>query len=221
MGSREAAARAALLAAIAGGVSYMAAEPLHLGHPVMTAWKGSGVGLLAVYAALRARSLDGWLIALVMALGATGDVLLEVIGLTKGALAFLAGHLVAIGLYWKNRRAGLGALDWLAAAILVPATVGTAYLLPGDRAAAAGLALYATGLSLMAATAWLSRFPRHWVALGAVMFLVSDLLIFARSGPLAGEAWVGVFVWSLYFGGQAMIAMGVTTSLSGSRPAAA
>lgn len=220
METREAAAKAVLLTAIVGGVSYMAAWPLHLAHPVMTAWKGSGVSLLAVYAALRARSLDGWLIALVLALGAAGDVLLEVIGLTKGALAFLAGHLVAVGLYWKNRRAGLGALDWLLAAALIPATVVTAYLLPGDRAAAPGVALYATGLSAMAASAWLSRFPRPSVALGAVMFLVSDLLIFARSGPLAGEAWVGVFVWSLYFAGQAMIAMGVTSALSGPRPAA-
>ncbi|MFC3070708.1 lysoplasmalogenase [Phenylobacterium soli] len=219
MGWKDAAARAALIAAFVGGASYMAAWPLHLDHPVMTAWKGSGVALLAVYAALRARSLDGWLIALVMALGAAGDVLLEVIGLTRGALAFLAGHLVAIGLYVKNRRPGLGPTDWLVAAALVVATVATAWALPADRAMAPGIALYATGLSCMAASAWLSRFPRGWVALGAVMFLVSDLLIFARSGPLAGQAWVGIGVWTLYFGGQAMIALGVTRALSEPRPA--
>lgn len=221
MQAREAAAKAALAAAIVGGVSYMAAWPLHLPHAAMTVWKGSGVALLAVYAALRARSLDGWLIAAVMALGAAGDVLLEIIGLTRGALAFLAGHLVAIGLYLRNRRSGLGAGDGLAAAALVAATVAIAWLLPADRAAANGVAFYALGLSAMAASAWLSRFPRPRVAAGAVMFLVSDLLIFARSGPLAGQAWVGFFVWSLYFGGQALIALGVTRTLSGWRPVAA
>ncbi len=41
------------------------------------AWKGAGVALLAVYAALKARNLDGWLICAVMAFGALGDVLLE------------------------------------------------------------------------------------------------------------------------------------------------
>jgi uncharacterized membrane protein YhhN len=64
----------------------------------------------------------------------------------------------------------------------VPATVIIAYLLPADRAGAPGVALYSLGLSLMAATAWTSRFHRFRVGIGAVMFVVSDLLIFARAG---------------------------------------
>ena len=78
-----------------------------------------------------------------------------------------------------------------------------------DRASAPGVAVYAAGLAAMAASAWLSRFPRHQVALGAVMFLASDLLIFARSGPLAGAAWLGLAIWGLYFAGQALIATSV------------
>jgi uncharacterized membrane protein YhhN len=70
----------------------------------------------------------------------------------------------------------------------------------------------------MAACARMSRFPRGWVALGALMFLASDLLIFARAGPLAGQAWVGFGVWSLYFAGQALICLGVTQGLA-ARPA--
>jgi len=52
----------------------------------------------------------------------------------------------------------------------------------GLRAAAPGVAVYSLGLALMAATAWTSRFPRFRVGIGAVMFLVSDLLIFGRMG---------------------------------------
>jgi uncharacterized membrane protein YhhN len=65
----------------------------------------------------------------------------------------------------------------------------------------------------MAALAWKSRFSRQWVGIGALMFVVSDLLIFARSGPLEGQAWVGYAIWTLYFGGQLLIVLGVTRTL--------
>jgi uncharacterized membrane protein YhhN len=202
-----------LLAAIAAGASYMASWGWPLPFWAATAWKGSGVALLAVYAATRAKSFDGWLLVAVLALGAAGDVLLEVIGLTKGALAFLAGHLVAIWLYLRNRRTGLGGSEWALAGLLVPATVGAAFVLPADRAAAPGIALYALGLAAMAAAAFLSRFPRQRVALGALMFLVSDLLIFARAGPLHGQPFVNDAVWVLYFACQTLICVGVADGL--------
>jgi uncharacterized membrane protein YhhN len=202
-----------LLAAIVAAASYMASWGLTLPPAAATAWKGSGVALLALYAATRARSFDGWLLVAVLALGATGDVLLEVIGLTRGAVAFLAGHLVAIWLYLRNRRPALSGGELAFAALLVPATVVIAFALPADRAAAPGIALYSLGLSAMAACAWLSRFPRQRVALGALMFLVSDLLIFARAGPLHGQPWVNDAVWILYIAGQTLICIGVADAL--------
>jgi uncharacterized membrane protein YhhN len=216
MKSESLAARLVLAAAMVGGVSYLAADHLPLTVAAGLAWKGSGVGLLAVYAALRARSFDGWLLAAVMALGAAGDVLLGAAGFVVGGGAFLLGHLVAIWLYLRNRRPGLSRNDWVSGLLLIPATVIAAWLLPADRAGAIGVAAYALGLSAMAATAGLSRFPRGRVALGALMFLASDLLIFARAGPLAGQATalVGFLVWSLYFAGQALICLGVTRSLA-------
>jgi uncharacterized membrane protein YhhN len=213
MSIRDSLGRLVLIAAIIGGVSYVAAWGLGLPAVADLAWKGSGVGLLAVYAALKARSLDGWLLAAVMALGATGDVLLGAISLTVGALAFLAGHLVAIGLYVRNRRVRLTRSQMLLAIVLVPATVIVAFLLPEDRAGAPGIAVYSFGLSVMAACAWISRFPRFWVGLGAIFFLVSDLLIFARLGPLPDDFTTGLAVWGLYFGGQLMICLGVTGAL--------
>jgi uncharacterized membrane protein YhhN len=207
------AARLVMAAAVVAGVSYLAADHLALSPAVSLAWKGAGVGLLAVYAALSARRADGWLICAVMAAGAAGDVLLGAAGFVVGGAAFLVGHLVAIVLYQRNRRPGLGWPAWFGAAGLIAGTVAAAFLLPADRSGAPGAAVYAAGLSCMAASAGLSRFPRG-VAAGALMFLASDLLIFARAGPLAGVAWVGFAVWSLYFAGQALVCTGVVRTLA-------
>lgn len=208
--------RLVLIAALVAGVSYVGSWFLPLPQAVSVVWKGAGVALLAAYAATQARSADGWLLAVVMAFGALGDVLLETHGLVIGALAFLAGHATAIVLYLRNRHHALTAGDWaLAGAILVGAPVA-AYLLPPERAGAGLVALYAVGLSAMAAAAWLSRFPRALTAAGALMFVVSDLLIFLRTGRPALDTFpVALGVWGLYFGGQALITLGVTRTLAG------
>ncbi|WGM40602.1 lysoplasmalogenase family protein [Caulobacter sp. NIBR1757] len=210
--TRDAVVKLALLAAVVGGTSYVLAWGMNLPPAWDLAWKGTGVGFLAVFAALRARSLDGWLLTAVMTFGVLGDVLLGVNFIT-GALAFLAGHLVAIGLYLRNRRPALTRSQLLLAVVLVPATVIIAFLLPTDRAQAPGIALYATGLSAMAACAWISRFPRLWTGLGAIFFLISDLLIFARMGRIEPGFTVGLAVWGLYFAGQVMICLGVSGKL--------
>jgi uncharacterized membrane protein YhhN len=214
--------RIVLYAAIFAGVSYIGSWFLGLPPGLSTTWKGAGVGLLAVYAALNAKSFDGWLLTAVMTFGMLGDVLLETHGLIVGALAFLAGHLVAVWLYLKNRRATLAAGDWAAAAALVVAITGIAYLLPPDRAGAPGIALYASGLAAMTAAAFLSRFPRALVFAGAAMFAVSDLLIFLRTGRPALDIFpMGLAVWGLYFGGQVLIALGVVRTLAGESSQAA
>lgn len=207
-----------LAASVIAGVSYVASWNL-AGFPewAATAWKGAGVALLAAYAGLRARNLDGWLICAVMACGALGDVLLETHGLNVGAIAFLIGHLVAIGLYLRNRRRTLTHFDRLLIAVLIPGTAVAAYFLPADRALGGGAALYSLGLAIMAGCAWASRFPRPLVGLGALMFVASDLLIFGRAGPLAGAAWVGLAIWALYYFGQFLICVGVTGGLARGR----
>jgi uncharacterized membrane protein YhhN len=176
------------------------------------AWKGAGVALLAIWAALNARGRDGWLIAAVLAFGALGDVLLE-LSQIGGALAFLAGHVTASVLYLLHRRGKLSPSQLALSLLLLIAVPVIAFLLPADRAAAPGIALYATGLAAMAASAWASRFPRYRVGLGAVLFVASDLLIFAKMGPLSGSLIPIVLIWPLYFAGQALIAWGAVTTL--------
>lgn len=198
-----------LAAALVAGISYVAASLTPLPPVALIAWKGAGVGLLALYAALNARALDGWLLAAVMAFGALGDVLLETHGFVTGGVAFLAGHLVAVALYLRNRRpVSLGDLSYAGALFVF--IVLTAYLAPLNRATAGPIALYATGLAAMTACAWLSGFPRPLVAAGAIMFAASDLLIFCRAGrPVLDIPPTGVAVWGLYFAGQTLIVLGV------------
>jgi uncharacterized membrane protein YhhN len=208
MQGMSAAARWTLLASLIAGASYVATWNLDLPEAVETAWKGAGVALLSVHAALRARNLDGWLLVLAMALGAGGDVLLQTHGLTVGAVSFLLGHLVATGLYLRHRGSGTR-LQLL----LIPLVALASWLLPADRAAAPGVALYGLILSVMAATALMSRFPRGLVGLGALMFVASDLLIFARLGSLPDTFAVGLAVWGLYYFGQLLICLGVARGL--------
>lgn len=196
-------------AALIAGISFYFADRLIASGTLHIVWKGAGVTLLAAWAALNARSRDGWLIAAVLALGALGDVLLEAAGLTVGAVAFLAGHLVAVALYLANRRAAASGTQRSLAVVLLVGTPVISWLLARD----AGVALYAAGLGAMAAAAWVSQFPRYRVGLGAVLFVTSDLLIFARLGPLAENALPGLLIWPTYFAGQALIAWGVVTTL--------
>lgn len=195
--------------ALVAGTTYMLAAPLGLGGPVAILWKGAGVTLLAVWCALQARSRDGWLIAAVMAFGALGDVLIEW-RLEAGATAFMVGHGAAVWLFARNQRAFLSssqrALHW---GVLV-GTPLCSWLLARDSI----VIVYAAGLGLMAAYAWSSRFPRYRTGIGAVMFLASDLLIFAKLGPLSASPLPGLLIWPLYFGGQVLIAWGVTQTLA-------
>jgi uncharacterized membrane protein YhhN len=204
----------ALIAALLAGISYYIAGRYMEPSVLLTVWTGAGVGLLAVWAAMQVRSLDGALLALVMALGATGDVVLEAVGTVEGGMAFMAGHVVAITLYFRNRRLQTSFSQKLLAILLVPVVIWLSWSFPADRSSAAGIALYAAPLALMAALAWTSRFSRFTVGLGAMFFVISDLFIFARMGPLASSILPDLLIWPFYFTGQAMIAMGVVQTLA-------
>lgn len=201
-----------LLASLAAGIGYYFVANTALPDLYEWAVKGAGVALLALYALMRHRGADANTIALVMALGALGDVLIEV-QLEWGAIAFLVGHLVAIWLYWRHRRAKLSPSQKLAAMALLVLTPLVAFLLPTDRSAAPGVALYALGLGAMAAAAWTSTFSRYQVGIGAVLFIVSDLLIFSRMGPLADSPIPDLLIWPLYYFGQVLICIGVVGEL--------
>ncbi|HEU0099916.1 MAG TPA: lysoplasmalogenase family protein [Allosphingosinicella sp.] len=199
---------------LAVGLSYPLLWDQLPGLPGM-ALKGAGVGLLALAAALRARGPDGWLLALVLALGSAGDVLLE-LNLASGAAAFAVGHVAAILLYRRNRRLEPDRMDIAVALLLLATAAAVPALLLWGRPEAVPFTLYALPLGAMAARAWLSRFPRALTGLGAILFLASDMLIaFRMAGDAAGLA---APIWLLYYVGQLLIFIGATSSLP-ARPA--
>ena len=185
------------IAALIAGGSYTLAAWENWGGPLSIAWKGAGVALLALWVLRSNSSREGRAMAAVLAFGALGDVLLAV-SLGMGAAAFLGGHLIATWIYTRHRAGPI----WIAP--LVAAMVSIfGYTLSGSPL----VAIYAAALGLMAGSATASSLPRQ-IAIGTGLFVLSDLLIFARFGPLAQSLLPTLLVWPLYFVGQALIATG-------------
>ena len=174
--------------------------------------KGAGVALLAVYLWMRHSSPDARLMAWAFGAASLGDMAIE-FDRTIAGLLFFAYHVMALGVYLRNRRETLAPSQKWAAAAMLLLTPLIAWSMPADRTEATNLALYGLALGAMAASAWASAFPRYRVGAGAVLFLVSDLLLFAELGPLQGSIVPQLTVWPLYYLGQLLIATGIAQTL--------
>ena len=201
-----------LLASLAASVSYFFFRDNPVSGLYLIAWKGAAVGLLTVYAARRGKGTDGWLLTTVMALGALGDMVLE-LDLVAGGALFALGHAIAIVLFLRNPRVRRSASQVFAALALLlgPPLIAALLAMPDPRwPMAAG---YAAVVGAMAAAAWVSSFPRYRVGIGAVLFEVSDLLIFAREGQHLPDMVTWWLIWPLYYAAQFLIATGVIRTM--------
>ena len=202
-----------LLASVAAAVAFYFLADNPIGGLWLIGLMGAAVGLLATYALRRiGQGIDGAIFALALALAAAGDMVFELNQNAAGALFFVS-HLVATVFYLRQHRAATTPSQKLLAAALLTATPLVSYLLSFRPE----VAFYATALGAMAATAWISRFPRYRVGTGAVLFIVSDWLIFSREGPLDLEPLPSLLIWPLYYAGQLMIATGVVQTMRGER----
>lgn len=174
--------------------------------------KGAACALLALYLWQRHSSPDARLMAWAFGAASLGDMAI-MFDFSIGGLLFFAYHVFAMGVYLRNRRTVLTSTQKAAAVAMLLLTPVIAWLLPADRAQASNLGLYALALGAMAASAWVSVFPRYRVGAGAVLFLLSDLLLFAQTGPLEGSVVPQILVWPVYYLGQFLIATGVAQSL--------
>ena len=182
----------------------------------MPQWlQAGGWGLLAGSALLVGAAV-GYLarvpqkiIASVMAFGAAGDVLLELMFMA-GVAAFAAGHVTAICLYLANRRPGLGLRDCAVPALLMLVGAAMPFVLLAGSDGMLPFLIYSLLLSAMAATAWLSRFPRPLTGVGALLFVASDALIALRMSQPQLE--LGAAIWLLYYAGQLLVFTGVSLS---------
>lgn len=205
-----------LLASLAASISYFFFRDNPIRGDLLILWKGAAVACLAVYSARRAKSVDGWLLVAVMALGAAGDMVLK-LDLAAGGALFALGHLVAIVLFLRNPRARRSGSQWLAALTLLTGAPLVAGLLTAADPRWPMAAGYAAIVGAMAASAWVSRFPRYRVGVGAVLFVVSDLLIFGREAGRIPEFVTWWTIWPLYYLGQLLIATGVVRTLRAGR----
>ena len=206
-----------LLLSLIFGVSYFFVQDDQVGGAWLMLWKGAGVFFLALYAAHRGRGRDGALIALVMAFGALADVILEISLLAGGAL-FAIGHLIAIGLYMVNRRSDTTASQKLTALSLLILTPAIAGLMTFPQENWEVATIYSLVVAAMAAAAWTSRYSRYRVGLGAVLFVISDLLIFARESGQIPDEFASWLIWPLYFAAQFLIVTGVIQAIRKGKP---
>ena len=179
--------------------------------------KGASVGLLAVYALARVqkarRGVDGALLVVALALAAVGDMAIE-LDFLIGGMFFTAAHCAAVALYLRNRHQRPSPAQKAIGLSLLIGTPAISYLLSGQ----VNIAIYASFLGTMAAAAWMSHYPRYRVGTGAVLFVISDWLIFARFGAYDLAPLPDLLIWPLYYIGQVMIATGIVQCLRGEQP---
>lgn len=197
-----------LLAGIAMAIAFWLLSDGPMGGLFLIALKGGSVAALGAYALARCRHPEARLLAAAMALSAAGDVGIE-LDVRLGGGLFLLSHLVAIALYRRNRRAQPAATQRGAAGALLAGVPLAGWLLTHDPLAV----IYAAALGAMAASAWLSRFSRYSVGVGALLFVASDLLIFARLGEVLPGPLAEWLIWPLYYAAQLLICTGVVRVL--------
>jgi uncharacterized membrane protein YhhN len=175
--------------------------------------KGCAVGALAVLA-LRSRGQrrDAGLLALGLAFSTAGDVLLDLDPrlFAFGLGAFLLAHLTYICLFVRNRTTGIRLRPPQLAAVLPIVAYSAAlsvWIVPSVGELAVPVVLYVCALTTMVCAAILARFRERWVAVGAILFLISDSLLaihkFKEPVPMRDY-----LVWSTYYLGQCGIALG-------------
>lgn len=175
--------------------------------------KTLAVGALSVLAYLEG---GGPGLAIALALCALGDAFLA--GDPKrwlpfGLAAFLAGHLVYVLLFWRERGPAGTAFWTVAPLVVLAAAAMLARLWRSLGALKPAVVLYVLAIVAMVSTSLLLPRLRWPAAVGALAFMASDAILsfdLFKGAKLAGSPrWTAWAVWFLYFGGQAMITWGM------------
>lgn len=194
-------------------ISYPISFYINMPDLVLVAWKMAAVGCLALYALRNHHHGNFLILAAFLAFYALGDGLVE-FDLNWGAIAFATGHIIAIYLFNRYRRPKLSPSQiglTLAIPIIVPFIAWAIVRSPTESGFDA--ALYIFLLAVMAAMAWSSSFPRYRTGLGAILFIVSDLLLFSRFKIGDDNIILNLSVWYSYYFGVFLITTGIVQTL--------
>ena len=167
------------------------------------------IALLLFLALTRTEGRVRALLGLGLVLSAMGDVLLAMDGLfVQGLAAFLLAQVTYTVLFvtqrnWQPRR-----LPW-AALILLYGLVCTLVILPAAGDMQLPVTAYMIAISLMAIAAGFRKDQQFlWVAMGALIFMISDTLI-AVERFVSPFAYSGIAVMSTYYCAQLLICLGI------------
>ena len=169
--------------------------------------KGLSVGPLAVLAFVAGSPMLG----AALAVSTLGDVLLDLDPqrlFVFGLGSFLVAHLIYTSVFVRNRRRpmALGAAQVLPAGLVLLYSVAvSAWLLPSLGTLIVPVAFYMCAITAMVLSAILARFSNPWVAVGAVLFLISDSLL-AVNKFKTPVPYRDILVWTTYYVGQFLIA---------------
>lgn len=188
------------------------------GQTITAIFKGSAVGLLAIFVLISTRSLNHFILFLALAASVAGDVLLALPienSFVKGLGAFLVAQITFIILYLKNRmpfdemssaRVTAGSLLWAVAGVAI------FFLYPHLGDLMIPVFVYTAALVGMATAALFSKFPVKLVGLGAILFVISDSVLGARQFLTVPE-FTGYIVWATYYLAELLMTLGVMLSV--------
>lgn len=154
-----------------------------------------------------------WIVAIGLAFGAAGDLLLELDAFVPGLVAFLIGHLLYVVAFVRlsSKPALLVAVPYLVVGVLL-----TVFVAEGADDLLVPVIAYAVVISAMGwrAAALVGVVPTRVavpLAVGAGLFIVSDALIAIDRfrSEIPGAAW---WIMLTYLSAQALIALGAVRS---------
>lgn len=197
-----------LVAFVVSGALYMVFRDIV---PPNSGWflKILPIALLLQLVLSKACGTTRTMLAVGLILSATGDTLLSLEGLfIPGLGAFLLAQLTYTGLFLTQFRWQVTRIPW--ALIVVAYTLTcTLYIIPLTGDLKAVTAAYMLAISLMALSAAFRRDSQFlWVAVGALIFMISDTLI-AVDKFVASFAFADTAIMATYYLAQALIVVGM------------
>lgn len=207
-----------LLLSIVSSAAYPATRGLLPITGIVVALKALSIAPLAILAfrvlskAGRPRHAD-LILGAALTLSCIGDVLLAVDPrryFGHALQVFLLAHLAYILLFlrsWPRPFRPGGRQLALTALVLSFGLVVTSWLAPGLGRHSVPVMIYAGTITAMAVSAILAGFPRPFVWIGAVLFMISDSLI-AAARFKTGWSLAAYLIWPTYYLGQYGIAIG-------------
>jgi lipoprotein signal peptidase len=202
-----------LLASIASAVAFAWLQGGPLPGVQLLVLKAAPMLLLAAYALLRHRGNDTRILGLMIILEGIGAAFSDMFE-DMASMVMALGFAFGIGLFVVHRRERPSASQKALAVALLLLTPVICQLVvhPGALAgwAPAGFGLVLGG---MAASAWMSRFPRYRVGIGAVAIVIASILALYALRLVEGGSLAQGLAWPLLYVGNLLMATGITGEL--------